>query len=79
MDGVLQCVCLLCREDYSHLYDFINTKNIRVKNKGKVGVALWVARVCKDVRDALCASCFRPSLVQWTWSQTSSMMCTWSE
>ena len=29
---------LSCREDYSHLYDFINTKNIRVKNKGKVGV-----------------------------------------
>lgn len=29
---------ILCREDYSHLYDFINTKNIRVKNKGKVGV-----------------------------------------
>ena len=38
---VLEChmsITILCREDYSHLYDFINTKNIRVKNKGKVGV-----------------------------------------
>lgn len=38
---VLEChmsTTILCREDYSHLYDFINTKNIRVKNKGKVGV-----------------------------------------